>query len=74
MKNIGKNGMNKLYKQIAQKRGVSEKEVKEEMEYAIRLARNNPDPAIQAEFMKRFGNKTPTPEEFILALSKEIKH
>lgn len=73
MKNIDKNGINKLYKQIAQKKGVSEKEVKEEMEYAIKSARNNSDPVIQAEFSKRFGNKTPTPEEFILALSKEIK-
>ena len=73
MKNIDKNGINKLYKQIAQKGGVSEKEVKEEIEYAIKSARNNPDPAIQAEFSKRFGDKTPTPEEFILALSKEIK-
>ena len=37
-----------------------------EMQYAIDEARNSNDPNKQAEFQRLFGNKIPSPEEFIV--------
>ena len=63
----------KILKQVARLRGISVSEVREELEIAIEEARNNPDPDAQAEFHRLFGNKTPTPEEFICKISKNLK-
>jgi len=67
-----KNNLNKIYKQIAKKHGISVEEVKREMRSAIETARNNPNPNAQAEFSRRFGDRTPTPEELIIELSKGL--
>lgn len=63
----------KILNDVAKKSGVSLANVKAEIQAAIEDARNNPDPEKQAEFEKLFGDRTPTPEEFIKAISREIK-
>lgn len=62
---FNKRDSKKMLKEVARLRGVSVAEVREEMQLAIEEARNNPDAEKQAEFQRLFGNKTPTPEEFI---------
>lgn len=52
-------------KAVARQHGVSEAEVRKEMELAIAQAYDNPDPHAQALYRKLFGDRTPTPEEFI---------
>ncbi|SHK78594.1 hypothetical protein [Hespellia stercorisuis] len=56
---------------VAKQHGVSVAEVRREMELSIAEAKNNPDPEKQAEFKRLFGDKTPTPEEFIMKISRE---
>ena len=62
-----------LLKTIARTHGISVAEVRVTMQATIDEARNNPDPEKQAEFKKYFGNSTPTPEEFICKISKNLK-
>lgn len=66
-----KKKMNNVLKTVAQQNGISVNECRHEMELAIEDARNNPDPEIQAYFIKLFGNRTPTPEEFIDKVAKQ---
>ena len=63
----------KILKQVARLRGISVSEVREELEIAIEEARNNPDPDAQAEFHRLFGNKTPTPEEFLCIATNNFR-
>ncbi|MBY1993854.1 hypothetical protein C4024_15515 [Clostridioides difficile] len=62
-----------LLKTVARAHGISVAEVKAEMQATIDEAQNNPDPEKQAEFKKYFGNRTPTPEEFIYVMTKKLK-
>lgn len=61
-----------LFKAIAKANGISVIELKKEIQLAIEIAQNNPDSKKQAEFWKYFGDRTPTPEEFVYVLTKEI--
>lgn len=61
----------RIVEQIAHQEGISILEIRHEMELAIADARENPD--TQENFMKLFGNRTPTPEEFILSVAKQIE-
>lgn len=61
-----------LFKVIARQHGISVKEVKAEMQKNIDEARSNPDPEKQAEFSRYFGDRTPTPEEFIYVMTKKL--
>nr|ABC48900.1 hypothetical protein [Enterococcus faecium] len=70
---FNKRDSKKMLKEVARLRGVSVAEVRGEMQLAIEEARNNPDAEKQAEFQRLFGNKTPTPEEFICITSKKLK-
>ncbi|OKZ72884.1 MAG: hypothetical protein BHV88_00850 [Clostridiales bacterium 41_12_two_minus] len=47
--------------------------IRREMQYAIDEARNSDDPNKQAEFQRLFGNKIPSPEEFICVVGKNLK-
>lgn len=73
MLHFRKKDSKELIKQVAKIHGCSIKEVREEMQLAIEEARNNDDPDKQAEFQRFFGNRTPTPEEFICKISKSLK-
>ncbi|WP_317115975.1 sporulation initiation factor Spo0A C-terminal domain-containing protein [Clostridium neonatale] len=71
---FSKRDSKKLFKEIAHLHGVSISEVRKEMELVIESARNSPDPQKQAEFQKLFGDRTPTPEEFICVVSRKVKY
>lgn len=62
-----------LFEEVGRKYGVSAEEVRKEMEKAIEEGYNNPDPKERAEFKKRFGDRIPSPEEFIYTLAKKLK-
>lgn len=62
-----------LLKEVARQKGVSVVEIRLGMMDCIEYARNNPDPQKRAEFQKYFGNRTPTPEEFIYTITKKLK-
>lgn len=54
---------------VAKGKGISVKECRREMEFAIKEASENASPL----FIKLFGNRTPDLEEFIYALLDTIK-
>ena len=60
-----------LIKRMAKTNGCLVAEIRREMQYAIEEARNSDDPDKQAEFQRLFGNKIPSPEEFICVVSNE---
>lgn len=62
-----------LIKRMAKTNGCSVSEIRREMQYAIDEARNSDDPDKQAEFQRLFGNKIPSPEEFICVVGKNLK-
>lgn len=59
-----------MLKQIAKRDGRTLNEVLEDLRLNIEDMRNSEDPEQQAIYKKLFGNKTPTPEEFIEKMSK----
>lgn len=61
-----------IFKIIAKQEGISVAEVREQMALTIEEAYNTDDPKAQKEFKKLFGNKKPTPEEFIYKMSKKL--
>lgn len=63
-----------IFRAIARKEGISVAEVLREMEYSIENAKNSSDPAKQAEFKKLFGNRTPTPEEFVHTVASQLNN
>lgn len=68
-----KKNIHLIFEQIAISEGVSVADIRREMMISIEDARNNPDPNVQAEFTKLFGNATPTPEEFVLKASAKLR-
>lgn len=72
MLRFSKRDSKKMIKEVARLRGISVSELQAQMKTAIEEAKNNPHK--QAEFQKLFGNRTPTPEEFICTISKQLKY
>ena len=52
---------------IAQKNGMTEQQVRDEMELAIDSGYSNPDPSVQRYWRSTlFANRKPSPEEFMI--------
>lgn len=53
--------------------GSSYADVRADIEAMIDEAMNSTDPKVQANFKRYFGNKRPTPKEYIYKITKKTK-
>lgn len=70
---LKKKDMKKILQAGAKTRGVSLSEFRAEIQENIDNTMNSKDPEIQKHFKKYFGNRTPTPEEYIYTITKKVK-
>ena len=65
--------MNYIMKVGAKAQGVSVSEFRAMLQDTIDKTMESTDPDVQAHFKRYFGNKRPTPEEYIYTITKKTK-
>lgn len=70
MKYLKKRQVHEMYKQMARIQGISVKELLQNIEMNIEDLKNSDDPEQQVIFQSVFGNKTPTPDEYIIKMGE----
>lgn len=65
--------MNYIIKVGAKAQGVSVSEFRAMLQDTIDKTMESTDPDVQANFKRYFGNKRPTPEEYIYTITKKTK-
>ncbi|MCR0251324.1 hypothetical protein MKA62_11785 [[Clostridium] innocuum] len=65
--------MNYIMKVSAKAQGVSVSEFRAMLQDTIDKTMESTDPDVQANFKRYFGNKRPTPEEYIYTITKKTK-
>lgn len=70
---LKKRDIKKALKAGAKVGGVSLADIRADIEVTIDEAMSSTDPEVQASFQKYFGNKRPTPEEYIYKITKKTK-
>lgn len=70
---LKKRDIKKALKAGAKAGGVSLTDIRADIETTIDEAMTSTAPEVQANFRKLFGNKRPTPEEYIYTITKKTK-
>lgn len=70
---LKKRDIKKIIKNGAKAGGRSVADVRADIQATIDDEMNSTDPEVQANFKKLFGNKRPTPEEYIYTITKKTK-
>ena len=70
---LKKRDIKKALKAGAKAGGMSLADVRDNLDATIDEALNSTDPEVQTNFKKYFGNKRPTPEEYIYKITKKTK-
>ena len=68
-----KRHIKKMLKTGAKASGVSLTDIRADIEATIDEVMTSTDPEVQTSFRKLFGNKRPTPEEYIYTITKKTK-
>ena len=70
---LKRRNMNYIMKVGAKAQGVSVSEFRAMLQDTIDKTMESTDPDVQANFKRYFGNKRPTPEEYIYMITKKTK-